>query len=37
MLGDEVLELAGIARAENDLVPVLDESAGEGFGHIARS
>jgi hypothetical protein len=31
MLRDEVLKLAGVAGAENDLVPVLDEPAGEGF------
>ena len=37
MLRDEVLELGGIAGAQNDLVPVLNEAAGEGFGHIARS
>ena len=37
MLRDEVLELAGIARAEHDLMPMLDKAAGQRFGHVARS
>jgi hypothetical protein len=37
VLGDKVLELCGIARAERDLVAMLEKTAGERFGHVAGS
>ena len=37
ILRDEVLQLAGVADAEHDLMPMLEKSAGQSFGHVARS
>ena len=37
MLRQEILQLAGVARAERDLMPVFDKSGGERLRHIARS
>ena len=35
VLRDEILELAGVARAENDLMAVFDKASGKRFSHVA--
>jgi hypothetical protein len=37
VLRDEILELAGITGAENDLMSVLDKTAGQRLGDVARA
>ena len=37
ILREEIGKLSGIARTEHHLVSMLEEAAGQSFGHVARS